>query len=77
MSAAKRLIRTKARLRNLWWSFQNWCRGYAWGPIQRCRNCAHTSPYHYPPCASVSPVQGPRLSTIGLHPSIRTEEEQP
>ena len=40
------------RLRLHWWSLRNWFRGYKFGPIQRCRECDHTSPYHYENCGS-------------------------
>ena len=38
------------RLRLLWWSLLNLCRGYQFRPVQRCRRCSHTTPYHYPTC---------------------------
>jgi hypothetical protein len=38
------------KVRPRWWSLINWCKGYKFGPIQRCRFCDHTSPYHYSTC---------------------------
>lgn len=33
-----------------WRSCQNWRKGYRFSPIQRCRRCGHTTPYHYETC---------------------------
>lgn len=35
------------------WSLRNWLKGFAFGPVQRCRACGHTSPYHYPTCKTI------------------------
>ena len=49
-------IRKRARLslhKAKWkvWSWQNWRKGYKFGPIQRFRCCDHTTPFHYGWCA--------------------------
>lgn len=33
-----------------WWSLENRCKGFKYGPIQRHRCCDHTTPSHYAWC---------------------------
>lgn len=37
------MLRLKIKI--LWWSWQNWRKGYQFGPVQRFRCCGHTTPY--------------------------------
>jgi len=57
MSAPIRLVmRRTAWLRLKLRSLDNWRRGFAYGPVRRCRKCSHTVyslPCSY--CASPSP----------------------
>lgn len=34
------------------WSVENWLKGFKYGPVQRCRVCDHTTPYHYESCVA-------------------------
>jgi hypothetical protein len=38
--------------RLFWWALMNWLRGLAYSPVGRCRECDHTTPYHYPICSA-------------------------
>ena len=40
----------RVKIRFAWWSLLNLLRGYQFRPVQRCRRCSHTTPYHYPTC---------------------------
>lgn len=44
------VMRRTAWLRLKWWSLRNFAQGYRFGPVQRCRRCDHTTPFHYPTC---------------------------
>jgi hypothetical protein len=52
-------VKVKKRLRWLWahhvthrrWAWENWRKGYMRCAIQRCRECTHTTPFHYPACS--------------------------
>ena len=46
-AAALRFLKRRRPLR---WSFNNWRLGYQFRPVQRCRHCDHTTPYHYQTC---------------------------
>lgn len=54
------------KLRHLLWSLDNWLHGYAFGPVQRCRLCDHTSPGHYPflPALGHPRRAGPAVGTL-------------
>ena len=50
----RRFVRRNTRYirnpRHLGWAIENRWKGYKFGPIQRCRTCDHTTPYHYEWC---------------------------
>lgn len=46
----KRIFRIKTKLWFKRWSVENWLKGYKFGPVQRHRCCAHTTPHHYQWC---------------------------
>lgn len=50
-----RLLRRRP-LRQTGWAVQNWWKGYRFAPIQRCRWCDHTTPYHYNTCRTKAPA---------------------
>jgi len=69
-----RLTRLRAKVMLLWvaqvrwrtsrlhWkliALRNWLEGYAFSPVRRCRECDHTTPFHYARCSLWRP--GERL----------------
>lgn len=42
--------RSLPKIKYLGWSLQNWWKGYKFGPVQRCRECSHTTPGHLAGC---------------------------
>lgn len=46
--------RAPSRWRLRLWALQNWITGYKHGPVRRCRECDHTTPFHYGWCSQVA-----------------------
>lgn len=51
------------------WAVENWWKGYRFGPIQRCRWCDHTTPYHYRTCRTVLLAEVERHAPPGSPPA--------
>lgn len=73
-SKVRKQIRYRlARIKHRRWAWENWRKGFKFGPVQRWRCCDHTTPHHGQECRYGRPYR----DAMSLAQRWQAEEERP